>query len=165
MARERVQIQKESYRSNQYSNLVDREFKTFLAYRGFNIDSSIFDINLSEPMNFAGYREIELDSNRISSFTAISGTEYMSKRFMMKKYLGLTDLELKENEQMWFEEQGEMNVETDTSSSDLRNVGISSGDIGGDLDNIGDLEAEEAAGEEADLDSVEVGDTEPPVTT
>jgi len=29
MARERVQIQKESYRSNQYSNLVDREFKTF----------------------------------------------------------------------------------------------------------------------------------------
>jgi len=29
MAREKIQIQKESYRSNQYSNLVDREFKTF----------------------------------------------------------------------------------------------------------------------------------------
>jgi len=161
----------QEFRFNQYlkriqkliSATMDREFKTFLAFRGFNIDSSIFDINLSEPMNFAGYREIELDSSRISSFTAISGTDYMSKRFMMKKYLGLTDLELKENEQMWFEEQGEMNVDSNTSSSDLRNVGISSGDIGGDLETIGDLESEETA--EAEADTVDIGDVDTPETT
>ena len=30
MAKERVRIQKESYRSDQFNNLVDREFKTFV---------------------------------------------------------------------------------------------------------------------------------------
>jgi hypothetical protein len=30
MAKERIHIQKESYKSNQYRNLVDREFKTFI---------------------------------------------------------------------------------------------------------------------------------------
>ena len=30
MAREKVRIQKESYRSDQFNNLVDREFKTFI---------------------------------------------------------------------------------------------------------------------------------------
>jgi hypothetical protein len=113
-----------------------------MAWRGFNIDNSIFEVQLSEPMNFAGYREIELDSSRINAFTSIVGTEFMSKRFMMKKYLGLSDVELKENEQMWFEEQGETGVDADTTGSDLRNVGISTGDIGSDLDELGDLEAD-----------------------
>jgi hypothetical protein len=161
----------QEFRFNQYLKRIqklvaatfDREFKTFLAWRGFNIDSSIFDINLSEPMNFAGYREIELDSSRINSFTAINGTEYMSKRFMMKKYLGLTDLELKENEQMWFEEQGDMPVDPNSGGSDLRNVGISSGDIGGDLDNISGLEDEEAEADTAEVD-LDIGDVDTPET-
>ena len=151
----------QEFRFNQYlkrmqrlvAATLDREFKTFLAWRGFSIDNSIFELQLSEPMNFAGYREIELDSSRINSFTAIAGTEYMSKRFMMKKYLGLSDVEIKENEQMWFEEQGEASVDTDTTGSDLRNVGISTGDIGGDLDELGDLEAEADAGAEADAEA------------
>lgn len=153
----------QEFRFNQYlkrmqrlvAATLDREFKTFLAWRGFSIDNSIFELQLSEPMNFAGYREIELDSSRINSFTAIAGTEYMSKRFMMKKYLGLSDVEIKENEQMWFEEQGEVSVDTDTTGSDLRNVGISTGDIGGDLDELGDLEA--AADAEAQADTGEAG--------
>jgi hypothetical protein len=154
----------QEFRFNQYLKRIqrlvaatlDREFKTFMAWRGFNIDNSIFELRLGEPMNFAGYREIELDSSRINSFTAIAGTEYMSKRFMMKKYLGLSDVEIKENEMMWFEEQGEVGVNADTSGSDLRNVGISTGDIGGDLDEIGDLEAEaEAGAEEAEAGAPE----------
>jgi hypothetical protein len=140
----------QEFRFNQYLRRIqrlvaatlDREFKTFMAWRGFNIDNSIFEVQLSEPMNFAGYREIELDSSRINAFTSIVGTEFMSKRFMMKKYLGLSDVELKENEQMWFEEQGETGVDADTTGSDLRNVGISTGDIGSDLDELGDLEAD-----------------------
>jgi hypothetical protein len=140
----------QEFRFNQYlkriqklvAATVDREFKTFLSWRGFNIDNSIFEVRLTEPMNFAGYREIELDSSRINSFTAIAGTEYMSKRFLLKKYLGLSDIEIKENEMMWFEEQGETGVDADTTGSDLRNVGISSGDIGGDIDNIEGIEAD-----------------------
>ena len=148
----------QEFRFNQYlkriqrlvAATIDREFKTFLAWRGFNIDNSIFELNLTEPMNFAGYREIELDSSRINSFTAINGTEFMSKRFMLKKYLGLTDVEIKENEKMWFEEQGTQNVNSDVSGSDLRNVGISTGDIGNDLDEIGDLENSDEVDTEVD---------------
>jgi hypothetical protein len=151
----------QEFRFNQYlmriqkllAASLDREFKTFLAWRGFNIDNSIFEIKLSSPMNFAGYREIELDSSRINSFTAIAGTEFLSKRFILKKYLGLSDLEIKENEKMWFEEQGNIDASTNTTGSDLRNVGISTGDIGSDIEQIGDLETDiadtEAGGEEA----------------
>ena len=150
----------QEFRFNQYlkrmQNLIastlDREFKTFMSWRGFNIDNSIFELKLSEPMNFAGYREVELDSSRINTFTAISGTEYMSKRFMLKKYLGLSDVEIMENEKMWFEEQGESSNSNDFSSSELRNIGISSGDIGGDLDNLEDLESTENDNDEVDLD-------------
>jgi hypothetical protein len=161
----------QEFRFNQYLKRIqklvaatlDREFKTFLAWRGFNIDNSIFELRLSEPMNFAGYREIELDSSRISTFSAIAGTEYLSKRFIMKKYLGLSDIEIKENEKMWFEEQGNLGVDADTSGSDLRNVGISTGDIGGDLDNIADLEAEPAADTADELGGAgdEAGDSLP----
>jgi hypothetical protein len=155
----------QEFRFNQYLKRIqrlvaatlDREFKTFMAWRGFNIDNSIFELQLSEPMNFAGYREIELDTNRINAFTSIAGTEYMSKRFMMKKYLGLSDVEIKENEKMWFEEQGEMGVDADTTGSDLRNVGISTGDIGGDLDELGDLEADAEAEAEAGAEEPEAG--------
>jgi len=147
----------QEFRFNQYLKRIqrlvaatlDREFKTFLAWRGFSIDNSIFDLQLSEPMNFSGYREIEIDNSRIGAFTSIESTEYLSKRFMMKKYLGLTDVELKENEKMWFEEQGNLGIDS-ASGSNLRNVGISTGDIGSDLDSIDDLESNEA---ELDLDA------------
>lgn len=162
----------QEYRFNQYlkrlQNLIaatfDREFKTFLAWRGFNIDNSIFEICLSDPMNFAGYREIELDSARISTFSGIADTPFMSKRFMMKKYLGLSDSEIKENERMWFEEQGKnSNVNDGTSGSDLRNVGISSGDIGGDLETIDDFESGDMdLGDDADTaGNVEATDNVP----
>ena len=68
---------------------------------------------------------------------------------MMKKYLGLTDVELKENEKMWFEEQDNLGIDS-AAGSNLRNVGISTGDIGSDLDSIDDLESNEA---ELDLDA------------
>ena len=153
----------QEFRFNQYlkriqrlvASTMDREFKTFLAWRGFSLDNSIFELQLSEPMNFSGYREIEIDNSRIGAFTSIEGTEYLSKRFMMKKYLGLSDVELKENEKMWFEEQGD-NGSNDQGSSNLRNVGISTGDIGNDLDSIEDLETDDL---DADDDTAEVGDT------
>ena len=164
----------QEFRFNQYlkriqkliASTIDREFKTFLAWRGFNIDNSIFEIQLTEPMNFAGYREIELDSSRISSFTAIAGTEFLSKRFILKKYLGLSDVEIKDNERMWFEEQGKIGVDADTTGSDLRNVGISTGDIGGDLDNIDDLESADQAeaDAQAEIETPEAGDENLPGT-
>jgi hypothetical protein len=119
----------------------DTEFKLFMKYRGFELDNSIFEIRFNEPQNFAAYRDIELNSGRITAFQQISATEYLSKRFMLKKYLGLSDLEMAENDRMWHEERGEEAPESQLQGSDLRNVGITPGGINTDLDTISDIQA------------------------
>jgi hypothetical protein len=102
---------------------LDDEFKLFLRWRGFNIDSGIFSIQLTEPQNFASYRQSELDTARVATFTAIEPLPYMSKRFLLKRYLGLTDEEVLENETLWQEERDVANM-IQASGKDLRNVGI-----------------------------------------
>jgi hypothetical protein len=51
----------------------------------------------------------------------------------MTRYLGLTEEELSENERMWREEQGDA-AGTMQNSAGLRSVGISPGNITGDLE-------------------------------
>jgi hypothetical protein len=133
----------QEWRFNQYckrlQNMVvdklDNEFKTFMRWRGINIDSSLFDIRLEEPQNFAQYRQADVDSARISTFTQLEAYPYLSKRFLMQRYLGMTEQELSENEMMWAEEQGDIETAPPDDPS-LRSVGISPGTIAGDLDNV-----------------------------
>ena len=133
----------QEWRFNQYckrlQNMIvgklDDEFKTFMRWRGINIDSQLFDLKLEEPQNFAQYRQADIDSARIATFAQMEAYPYMSKRFMMKRYLGLTEQEMSENEVMWSEEQGDTEMATPDDAS-LRNVGISPGTIAGDLDNV-----------------------------
>lgn len=147
----------QEYRFNQYcqrlqkliQKSLDREFKIFLAWRGYNIDNSLFEICFSEPMNFSSYRENELHSSLISNYTSVIDSPYLSKRFVLKKYLGLSDIEIEENENMLEEELGSSTTQN-AEGSDLRNVGISAGDISGDMDMFTDLETGE--GEIGDLD-------------
>lgn len=120
----------------------DKEFKLFLKWRGFNLDNSLFELRFNEPQNFAAYRDIELNAQRISAFTGIRDTEFLSKRFMLKKFLGLSDLEVAENEKLWHEERGTPEAPT-ASGSDMRSLGITPGGITSDIDNIGDLSAED----------------------
>ena len=84
---------------------------------------------------------MELNGSRITAFTQIMQTDYLSKRFMLKKYLGLSDIEIKENEKMWHEERGEGKVETQLGGSDLRTVGVTPGAINTDLETISDIES------------------------
>lgn len=127
----------------------DAEFKLFMKYRGFELDNSIFELRFNEPQNFAAYRDIELNSGRIAAFSQINGTEYLSKRFMLKKYLGLSELEMAENDRMWHEERGEEAPQSQLQGSDLRNVGITPGGINTDLDTISDIQAAGPQGPEA----------------
>ena len=139
----------QEYRFNEYckrlqkyiSSKFDEEFKLFLKWRGFNLDNSLFELRFNEPQNFAAYREIELNSQRITSFTGIRDTEFLSKRFMLKKYLGLNEMEMAENEKLWHEEKGTPEM-AQPSGTDMRNVGITPGGITGDLDTMGDLSAD-----------------------
>ena len=112
---------------------LDDEFKMFMRWRGFNIDSGIFNIKLTEPQNFASYRQTELDGIRIGAFTQLEQLPYMSKRFMMKRYLGLTEEEVMENEEMWREERDNPEIRN-TQGQDLRSVGITPASMETDLE-------------------------------
>ncbi len=144
----------QEYRFNEYckrlqkyvAQTFDKEFKLFLKWRGFNLDNSLFEIRFNEPQNFAAYRDIELNAQRIQGFSGIKDTEFLSKRFMLKKYLGLTEMEMAENEKLWHEERGTPDKQL-ASGADMRSVGITPGGITGDLDTIGDLTADDQSGE------------------
>jgi hypothetical protein len=130
----------QEYRFNQYcerlqaliAQKLDDEFKMFLKWRGFNIDSGLFSIGFNAPQNFASYRQSELDNTRIQAFQGLEQLPYMSKRFLLERFLGLTEEEIKKNEEMWREERDEPDAPA-TTGQDLRGVGISPGGLEGDI--------------------------------
>ena len=134
----------QEWRFNQYcqrlqsliADKLDSEFKLFMRWRGFNIDGALFDLAFNEPQNFAQYRQADIDQARIVNFTSLEAVPYISKRFLMKRYLGMSEQELSENEMLWAEERGEAE-DAPVESPNLRSTGISPGGIGTDLDALG----------------------------
>jgi hypothetical protein len=130
----------QEWRFNQYcmrlqrmiSEKLDSEFKLFMRWRGINIDSSLFELKFNEPQNFASYRQAEVDTARIGSFTQLEAYPYLSKRFLLSRYLGLTEEEMSDNERMWAEEQGDVE-KAPSEPTGLRSVGISPGGLDTDL--------------------------------
>jgi hypothetical protein len=88
------------------NQILDAEFKIYLKVCGLKIDDEIFNIRLADPANFALYRQAALDADLIGSFNNIEQTKYLSKRFILKRYLGLSDDEIQMNEVMVKEERG-----------------------------------------------------------
>lgn len=125
---------------------IDKEFKTFLHFRGINIDSGVFDLKFNEPQNFTKYRQVEIDVARIGTFTQLEQIPYMSKRFMMKRYLGLSEEEMQENEEQWAEEHADLEV-AKPEDPNLRSVGVSAGGLTTDLENVEPMPEEGAEGE------------------
>lgn len=111
----------------------DTEFKLFLYNRGVNIDFSLFDLKFQSPQNFASYRQAELDNQRIGTFTQMAALSFVSKRFALKRFLGLTDEDLAENERMWKEENGEKATVSTDSTGEMRSAGITPSGITADL--------------------------------
>ena len=136
----------QEFRFNQYCERLqnylvrklDEEFKLFLRWRGLNIDSGLFNLTFNPPQNFAAYRQSELDTARMGSFSSIEQYPYISKRFAMERFLGLTEEEIAKNEKMWREEN-DKEVDIQPEGSDLRGIGVS----------VGDIETDMQAGEDA----------------
>ena len=103
----------------------DTEFKLFLHNKGVNIDFSLFEIRFQSPQNFAAYRQAELDNQRIATFAQMVALPFVSKRFALKRFLGMTDEDLKENEKMWQEESGEGRAPGQDAAGQLRGAGVS----------------------------------------
>ena len=141
---------------------INREFKLFLKNRGINIDTALFDLKFNTPQNFAAYRQIELDNQRVQAFTQIEQVPYLSKRFALKRFLGLSEEEMAHNQKMWSEEKGE-SKEDGVQGADLRNVGVTGGGIASDLDaQTGEAEPDAPieAGEEGEGVGGDEGDEE-----
>ena len=137
----------QEFRFNQYcerlqkymSTKLDEEFKLFLRWRGFNIDSGLFTLEFNAPQNFAAYRQSELDTARVSTFQAMEAFPYISKRFALERFLGLSEEEITKNEKLWREEH-DKDQDIAPTGSDLRNIGVSAGDLDTDLETADTLE-------------------------
>lgn len=153
----------------QVEKTFDKEFKLFLKHRGVTIDNSLFNITLTEPQSFSEYRRLELDAAKINTFTALTDIPFVSKRFILKRYLGWTEEELAENERMWKEERSRLtksykddgsiqSVGGNSAPAQLSDVGITSSGIDGmspDVDNDTDVDANDAE-QDNDANSNEV---------
>ena len=123
------------------TSVFDTEFKRYMDSRGVNIDANIFELNFNPPMNFASSRQATIDAERINTFNTIQAVPFMSKRFALKRFLGLTDEEVAENERLWGEESGQ-GVPTHTDAAgELRSAGLSAAGIEGDMGAAGDMSA------------------------
>jgi hypothetical protein len=135
----------QEFRFNQYCERLqnyialklDEEFKLFLRWRGLNIDSGLFQLKFNPPQNFAAYRQSELDNARVGTFASMEAFPYISKRFALERFLGLTEEEITKNESLWREENNKTEDEV-PAGQDLRNIGVS----------VGDIETDEQTGEE-----------------
>lgn len=134
-------------------NTFDTEFKLFLHNKGVNIDFSLFDLKFQSPQNFAAYRQAELDNQRISTFTQMVALPFMSKRFSLKRFLGMTDEDVVENERMWAEENSEGSTGAINAPGELRSVGVSPTGM--------EADAMAAADEEAPEDIAAIPNEEP----
>jgi hypothetical protein len=113
---------------------LNQEFKRFLLETGVNIDTNMFDLEFEPPQNFAAYRQSELDNARVPTYTQMSAIPYVSNRFAMKRFLGMSAEEIAENERLWKEENDEdLDVSAADAAAEMRGVGISSSGIGADL--------------------------------
>jgi hypothetical protein len=128
----------------QIEKAFDKEFKLFLKHRGVSLDNSLFQITLTEPQSFSEYRTLELDAAKVNITTALIDLPFVSKRFILKRYLGWTEQELSENERMWKEERSRLTKKfvtgPDGSSApaQLSDVGITSSSIDNMPSDLGD---------------------------
>lgn len=117
----------------------DTEFKRYLLEKGVNIDTSMFSLKFQPPQNFAAYRQSEIDNARVPTYTQMAAIPYMSNRFALKRFLGLTEEEIAENERLWREENDEgLDTQTTDASAEMRGAGLSGAGIEGDLGGIED---------------------------
>jgi len=140
------------------SEEFDTDFKRYMMEKGANIDTSMFDLKFNPPQNFASYRQAELDNSRVPTFTQMSAIPYISNRFALSRFLGMSAEEIAENERLWREENDEtLQAPQTDAAGEMRSAGISSAGISADIDGAEDIAD---TGEEP----VEGGEGAPPET-
>jgi hypothetical protein len=78
----------------------DKQFKTYLKATGISIDPSIFKLELCVPQDFEKFRQAEVDEKLMSNFNNVKDVAFIASKFKLSRYLGLTEEEIKLNEEM-----------------------------------------------------------------
>ena len=156
----------QEYRFNKYcerlqglvTEVFNQEFKRYVLEKGVNVDISMFDLGFNPPQNFASYRQSELDNQRVPTFQTMSAIPFISNRYALKRFLGLSEAEIAENERLWREENDELlGAPAPDSSGEMRGAGVSGGGISADLGGLEDVAPDVEGGEMS-------GDGTPPET-
>jgi hypothetical protein len=111
-------------------NTVDYEFKQYLKQANISIDPNLYKLILPEPSNFGKYKQQELDGQLLTQFSSADSVEYLSKRFILKRFLQLEDDEIIINERMKREELGlptDADTEGDTDYKSVYGAGMEGG--------------------------------------
>ena len=133
---------------------LDKEFKMFIKNRGIEIQSDLFDLRFYPPQSFSQYRQMQMDSEQVSLFSSIMGTEaskYVSKRYALERYLGWSEDDILRNERLWKEENAEkVKDKIGTTPGTDNNTGLSGVGIRSStgMDDLGDLGMEPEGGED-----------------
>jgi hypothetical protein len=124
--------------------VFDDEFKLWIKHKGYSIDNGTFEIKFNPPQNFAQYRQTEMDQSRVGTFVQVAELPYMSKRFALNRFLGLSEEEMAKNSTLWAEENA-VAQKKQTKTTQLRTAGVSQGNIQSDLDQFENPQPEEGA--------------------
>lgn len=160
------------------AKVLDREFKKFLKDSGLEIEDSLFEIQFNPPQNFTQYAQIERDAAQIQVFQPLSELKFFSKRFLMKRFLNLTEEEIEENIRMWKEENAKKVKDHTGLAPDEMEGGNSISAMGvradagipgemGDADLEGEMEGDgeggDLSGDTSPLGGGDAGDDESPL--
>lgn len=85
----------------------DREFKYYLNEKGVGIDNDSFFLKFYRPANITELTKQEIDQTRLQNCASALGISFISKQYAMRRYLGWTDEEIKENQRLLLQEQAE----------------------------------------------------------
>ena len=85
-----------------------------------------------------------MDGARVQVFSSLAESPFLSKRFTMERFLGMTQDEIKRNQKLWMEENAK-DTEKDAGEEAMRSAGITPGGIAGDLGTaeLGDVAPDE----------------------
>lgn len=104
---------------NKIERVLDDEFKLYLNSADIKVDDEMFILKLPDPQNFALYRQAALDSDLINTFNTAEQIKYLSRRFILKRFLGFNEDDLQMNEIMLKQERG---ILDDKNVDDLQQI-------------------------------------------
>lgn len=137
--------------------VLDEEFKRWLYDSAIIIDPTVYRVTLPEPSDYRASRQQAIDANMLNNFTSVDGVSYLSKRFILERYAGLTKDEIRLNEDQLRQEKGMAGTGDDRDlpmiyQPEDAEAGGFDGGTGGGTPFGGGADAE---GSEGDLDDVD----------